>query len=289
VALSTDDCRTWSPPRTVTEPSLGPDGALSYATACYPSLAEAADGTMLLAWWQRDNQSRNSVWVARFNREWIEEARQEPPRRRIVAVGDSVTLGVRPGVSEYQTFRHRLEAELGAGGIPTRIVNAGVPGDTTAGGLRRLGAEVLTQAPELVIVMFGVNDAAMVDGGPIARSEPRVPLATYAANLHAIITQVRAAGAKVLLCTPTPMSRRYVYQNLGAYAQHEDINFMLRRYAAAVRQVAVDTDTPVVDCFELFAATPEGLDLIEDGNHPYAKGHARLAAALLLPVQRLLR
>jgi hypothetical protein len=168
VSLSIADCRTWSPPRTVTEPTVDEDGALSYATACYPSLAEAADGTILLAWWQRDTQGHNSVWIARLNREWIKEARTLPPPRKIVAFGDSVTLGVRPGVTEYQTFRYLLQERLKQQGLDVEVVNAGVGGDNTRTALARLDRDVLSERPELVIVMFGVNDAAMVDGGPVA-------------------------------------------------------------------------------------------------------------------------
>jgi len=288
VSLSTDGCRTWSPPRTVTEPSVTEEGSLAYATACYPSLAEAADGTILLAWWQRSTDGHNSVWLARLNREWIEEARTLPPPRKIVAFGDSVTLGARPGVTEYQTFRHLLQEKLRQQGLNVAVINAGIGGDNTRTALARLDRDVLAEKPELVIVMFGVNDAAMVDGGPVARTEPRVPLDEYRGNLRTIIERVQGAGARALLCTPTPMSRKYVHQNLGAYAEHEDINYLVREYAAAASDVARETGVPLLDAFSLFTDRADGLDLIEDGNHPYVKGHALLAEALFGPVRSLL-
>jgi len=288
VSLSTDDCRTWTPPRTVTEPSVLEDGSLSYATACYPSLAQAADGTILLAWWQRSPDGTNSVWVARLNREWIEEARTLPPPRKIVAFGDSVTLGARPGVTEYQTFRHLLQETLKQQGLNVEVVNAGIGGDNTRTALSRLDRDVIAEQPELVIVMFGINDAAMVDGGPVARAEPRVSLDEYQSNLRAIIARIHAAGARVLLCTPTPMSRQYVYQDLGAYAEHGDINYMLREYAQAAREVAQEADVPLFDAFSLFIDRPDGLEMIEDGNHPYVKGHALIAEGMLETVAGLL-
>jgi len=284
VSVSTDDCQTWSPPRTVTEPTPELDGTLSYSTACYPSLAEAEDGSILLAWWQRRDET-NSVHVARFSRDWIEQARAQ---RTIVAFGDSVTRGVRDGVTEYQTFRHLLHERLEQGGIEARVVNAGVGGDTTDDGLSRLDRDVLREKPELVIVMFGLNDAAMVDAGPVARTEPRVPPEAYTANLRSIVERIRASGSAVLVCTPTPMSRRYVHQNVGAYAGNEDINFAVRLYAEAVRRVAGDMQVPLFDAFALFADRPGGLELIEDGDHPFARGHALLADALLEPVLQLL-
>jgi lysophospholipase L1-like esterase len=289
VSLSTDDCRTWSPPRTVTEPTVQQDGSLSYATACYPSLAQAADGTILLAWWQRSSQGTNSVWVARLNREWIEEAKTLPPPRKIVAFGDSVTLGARPGVTEYQTFRNLLQEKLKQQGLNVEVANAGIGGDNTRTALARLDRDVLSEKPDLVTVMFGVNDAAMVDGGPVARTEPRVSLDEYRSNLKAIIERIRGARAKVLLCTPTPMSRKYLYANLGAYAEHEEINYMVRQYAQAAREVAQQENVPLFDAFSLFLDRPDGLDLIEDGNHPYVKGHALIAEGLLETVAGLLR
>ena len=62
----------------------------------------------------------------------------------------------------------------------------------------------------------------------------------------------------------------------------------LRRYAAAVQALGQELGVPVFDGFGLFADSPGGLELIEDGCHPYVKGHARLAEALLEPVRALL-
>jgi lysophospholipase L1-like esterase len=169
------------------------------------------------------------------------------------------------------------------------VANAGIGGDNTRTALARLDRDVLSEKPDLVTVMFGVNDAAMVDGGPVARTEPRVSLDEYRSNLKAIIERIRGARAKVLLCTPTPMSRKYLYANLGAYAEHEEINYMVRQYAQAAREVAQQENVPLFDAFSLFLDRPDGLDLIEDGNHPYVKGHALIAEGLLETVAGLLR
>lgn len=288
VSLSTDECRTWSPPRTITEPEAGPDGKLAYRTACYPSLAEGPDGTLLAAWWQRTDAGVNSLGCARFNRAWVEAARNLPQPRKIVAFGDSVTLGARAGVAEPQTFRCLLQAALKKGGLSVEVVNAGIGGHNTRHALERLEGDVLLEKPEVVTVMFGVNDAAMVDGGPVARTEPRVPLEEYRRNLTTIVRRIQESGARVVLCTPTPMSRAYAYSNLGAYAQNEDMNFMVRRYAEAAREVARDTGATLVDTFRLFIDRPDGLKLIEDGCHPYVEGHRLIADALLEPVKAAL-
>ncbi|HID23810.1 MAG TPA: hypothetical protein EYP14_15630, partial [Planctomycetaceae bacterium] len=144
VSLSTDDCRTWTPPRMVTEPDLRPDGSLSYLQACYPSLAQAADGTILLAWWQMTRDRKSTVHCVRLTRRWIEETRDWPEPTRIVAFGDSVTRGVRPGVREYQTFRYLLQRKLCDRGWRVEVINAGIGGDNTARALTRLDRDVLS-------------------------------------------------------------------------------------------------------------------------------------------------
>jgi len=288
VSLSEDDCATWTPPHTVAEPEPLPDGSLSFRTACYPSLAQAADGTVLMAWWQRTEAGVNSVRLARFNREWIEETRAWPEPRKIVAFGDSVTRGVRPGVTEYHTFRHLLQKRLAAEGTAVTVINAGVGSDTTDRAMARFERDVLAQEPALTMIMFGLNDAAMVDPGPVARTEPRVALDRYVANLRTFISRLREAGSEVLLCAPNPMTRAYPYQHLGAYAENEDMNFMLRGYAEAVRELAAEMDVELVDAFRLFSEEPERLELLEDGVHPYVEGHRLIADAMIDAVRRML-
>jgi len=233
VAISEDECATWSRPRKVTTPEARGDGSLSYETACYPTLAQAADGTILLAWWQRAG-GHNTVQYARFNRAWVDEVARAPQPPKIVAFGDSVTRGVRPGVTEAQTFAHLLQAGLAQKGLEVDVVNAGLGSDTTAGALGRMDVDVLSEGPEVVIVMFGLNDACVVDGGPVARTEPRVSLGDYKANLRQIVARAQAAGVRVLLCTPNPMTRAYLYSNMSGYAEHEDMNYLVRQYAQGV-------------------------------------------------------
>src|SRR5262245_57014734 len=82
----------------------------------------------------------------------VGEARAE---RVIVALGDSLTAGL--GVSADEAYPARLEARLAREGYTYRVVNAGVSGDTTAGGLRRVDW-VLRAKPEIAIVALGAND-----------------------------------------------------------------------------------------------------------------------------------
>jgi acyl-CoA thioesterase I len=112
----------------------------------------------------------------------VREARAE---RVIVALGDSLTAGL--GVAADEAYPARLEARLAREGYAYRVVNAGVSGDTTAGGLRRVDW-VLRAKPEIVIVALGANDGLRAQS-PQAMRE----------NLATIVRRLQAAGARVLL------------------------------------------------------------------------------------------
>ena len=103
----------------------------------------------------------------------------------ILDFGDSLTAGY--GLPAGQAFPARLEAWLHQRGIEARVVNAGVSGDTTAGGLARLDW-ALADKPDLVILALGANDA-------LRGIEP----STVRENLDKMIGKIEASGAKVLL------------------------------------------------------------------------------------------
>jgi acyl-CoA thioesterase-1 len=75
---------------------------------------------------------------------------------KILAIGDSLTAGY--GLPEAEGFTAQLAAALQAEGIAAEVVNGGVSGDTTAGGLARLDW-ALADRPDLVILELGSNDA----------------------------------------------------------------------------------------------------------------------------------
>jgi len=103
----------------------------------------------------------------------------------ILDFGDSLTAGY--GLAPEQTFPARLEVALHRQGIQVRVVNGGVSGDTTAGGLARLDW-ALTDKPDLVILALGANDALRgID--PVAVHD----------NLDKMIRKIEASGAEVLL------------------------------------------------------------------------------------------
>jgi acyl-CoA thioesterase-1 len=104
-----------------------------------------------------------------------------PGGSTVVFLGDSITHGHR--LPADVAFPHRVGQALG---IP--VVNAGISGDTTEGGLTRLDRDVLTRHPRLVVVELGVNDVL-----------GRWPGERTVANLRAITQRIRAQGAAVIL------------------------------------------------------------------------------------------
>ncbi len=102
----------------------------------------------------------------------------------ILAFGDSLVAGF--GLGTRDGFTARLEAALKAKGVNARVVNAGLSGDTSAGGLARLDW-ALEPKPDFAIVELGANDG-------LRGLDP----AQTRANLDAILTKLKAKGVPVL-------------------------------------------------------------------------------------------
>jgi len=103
----------------------------------------------------------------------------------ILALGDSLTAGF--GVPEEASYPSRLQQRLRKEGYPHRIVNAGVSGDTTAGGLRRIHW-LLRHDPKIVIIELGANDGLR-----------GLPIGEVYSNLEKIIEICQERHIQVLL------------------------------------------------------------------------------------------
>jgi lysophospholipase L1-like esterase len=129
-----------------------------------------------------------------------------PAGATVLALGDSITFGT--GATPQTSYPSVL-----AGLTGWSIVNAGVPGDTSAGALARLPALMKEHAPTLVLVGIGGNDFLR-----------RVPVAETRANIRALCQQAAAAGAQVLLIAiPEPSALAAVVRSLGDHAMYAEI------------------------------------------------------------------
>lgn len=163
----------------------------------------------------------------------------------VVAFGDSLMAGY--GLEPGEGFAPRLEAELGRRGIDAEVVNAGVSGDTSAGGRQRIGwtLDNLEAEPDLVIIELGAND--MLRG-----LDPKQTLR----NLNAIIAEVKARDIDVLLAgmlaTPN-LGEDYVdyfnriYPFLAMYHDVPLYKFFMRGVALRPRYLLDDRLHPNAD------------------------------------------
>jgi acyl-CoA thioesterase I len=176
----------------------------------------------------------------------------------ILDFGDSLTAGY--GVAPEQSFPARLEAWLRRQGIEARVVNGGVSGDTTAGGLSRLDW-ALADKPDLVILALGANDA-------LRGIDP----ATVRDNLDKMIQKVEASGAKMLL--------------LGMVAPPNWGDGYKRAFDRIFPELARAHDVPLYSFFlEGVAMRPELNQ--PDGLHPNERGIAVLVDRITPVVARL--
>ena len=180
---------------------------------------------------------------------------------KIVGFGDSIT-----GVYYHTGGRRAWPEMLGLAlqraypQAQVQVVNAGVSGGNTTSGLARIDQDVLRHQPDLVVVMFGMNDIVA-----------NVP-ATYEANLRTIVAKCRDAGAEVVLCTPNTIYDQDANRPLARLSSYADI----------VRRLGKELALPVADCFSAFGAV-EKLDarewarLMSDTIHPNMRGHKLFA------------
>jgi acyl-CoA thioesterase I len=168
--------------------------------------------------------------------------------RVIVALGDSLTAGF--GVAPEEAWPALIETRLKREGYPYRVVNAGVSGDTTAGGLRRVDW-VLRNRPDVAVVALGANDGLRGLGTDAME-----------ANLRGIVERLRAGGARVLVAgmeVPPNYGAAYARAFRGVFPD------VARRTGAALMPFLLDG----------VAADPR-LNL-SDGIHPNAAGHRAIA------------
>jgi lysophospholipase L1-like esterase len=179
---------------------------------------------------------------------------------RVVCFGDSIT-GVYYHTGGRRAWCDMLGIALGRAYAHARLqmINAGVSGNTTAAGLKRIERDVLTHRPHIVVVMFGMNDVV------------RTPRETFDANLRTIVGQCRSVGAAVVLCTPN-----------SVYPSPQRPVERLAEFAQVVRQVAAELSVPLSDCYQAYedirARDPLAWKLLmSETIHPSMNGHRLFA------------
>jgi len=180
--------------------------------------------------------------------------------RRLVFLGDSLTAGL--GVAKEAAFPSLLEARLKSEGRAWTIVNAGVSGDTTAGGVARLDWIYRTRV-EVLVVALGANDG--LRGLPVAESEK---------SLDLILRRAAQEGSSVLLVG------MQLPENLGPDYR--------ARFAEIFPRLAREHRVPLLPFLLEGVAMDPQLNQ-PDGIHPNAEGHRRVADTVWTALDPVLR
>jgi acyl-CoA thioesterase I len=158
--------------------------------------------------------------------------------RNIICFGDSLTYGT--GASKGGDYPSRLAAM-----VPYPVINAGVPGDTTATALERLERDVLSRSPRMVLLTLGGNDLKNRVGRDIAFR-----------NLRVIVEAAQGAGALVVI---------------GGV----DVPLYGRGFGDAYRRLAGETGSVLIEnVFKDIMGRP---DRMSDPIHPNDEGYAIMA------------
>lgn len=173
----------------------------------------------------------------------------DPAPGRIVVLGDS--LAVSP--SRSNNFPAGLQRRLNEADLRWTVVNAGVGGDTTTGGLRRFDQAIAVD-PEVLVLELGANDGLR-----------GVSIATIESNLSAMIERAQARGIRVLLCgMEIPPARGWNY----TIEFHRLFPRVASKYGVPLVPFLLDG----------VALNPELNG--DDGIHPNAAGAERIAATI---------
>ena len=164
-----------------------------------------------------------------------------PPDGIVLAFGNSLTIGT--GAKPDESYPSEFSRLIGR-----EVINAGVPGEVTAGGLRRLPGLLDSMAPDLVILCHGGNDILK-----------KLDLAVAEANIREMVALIRASGAQVvMLGVPRPG----IFLSAAEY------------YSRIADDLGIPFDGDVVA--DLLGDNQYKSDAI----HPNAAGYARLAKAV---------
>ena len=207
--------------------------------------------------------------------------------------GDSVTQGQfefsngfkesvhRPELVFHKLLADQIKAETG---MDFTVINAGVGGDFTDDGLRRIQTDVLDKRPDFCCVMFGTNDVTNARKGKEA-------LEHYKQNLREIVSRLRAQDIEVVLMTPGMLCDRGVKGFTGfwwfvhKYYESLQKGGQMDRFAEAMREVAREMNVPLADAYaEWQKRKAQGEDttamLINGMNHPNPDAHKIFADKL---------
>ena len=185
--------------------------------------------------------------------------------RKIVLFGDSITAGyldeaVSPVLVDL------VKRDIDAMGLEeVAVINAGMPGDTTEDGLKRLNKEVLIEKPDEVVIFFGANDASL---------DRNITVATFRENLETMIQ-------KVILITPP-------YADSGRRPERPQTR--IKELVKVAQEVGAAHNLPVIDLYKAMTVYPGTDEFLQaDGLHFSQVGYELLGALIVREIKGRLK
>lgn len=187
-----------------------------------------------------------------------------PPPKTILFFGDSLTAGYGLDDAATEAFPGLLQEKITAAGLPYRVINAGLSGETTAGGLRRIDW-ILRTPVDVFVLELGGNDGLR-----------GLPAAVAAKNLQAILDKVRAKNPSVKLVIagmmmPVSMGDAYT------------------REFAAIYPALAKANGAVLIPFLLEGVGGKAELNLPDGFHPNVAGHQIVADVIWKTLEPVLK
>lgn len=188
-------------------------------------------------------------------------AEQRSNRPKILAFGDSLTAGF--GLSERESYPYLLQEKLKADGYDYEVINAGVSGETSAGGLDRADWSLGQDNVQIVILELGAND--LLRGLSVEQMKQ---------NLDAIIKKAKAKNIRVLLCALAPPGSA-----VGEYQQ---------KIASVFPDLAKENKVELLPFFLEGVVGEKNLNQA-DGIHPNAEGEKILTENVYKALKPMLK
>lgn len=204
---------------------------------------------------------KNQTWRTVILCLWLVTGLGAAETKTLLFFGDSLTAGY--GLDPDDAFPALIQQKLAAGGHSWRVVNAGLSGETTAGGLRRLDW-ILRQPVDIFVIELGGNDGLRGIDPETSRS-----------NLEAMIKRIRERYPSVKIV----LAGMQMPTNMGpAYS---------RQFAAMYPELAQENQLTLIPFLLEGVGGVPGLNL-PDGIHPTAEGHRIVAETVWKILEPLL-
>ncbi len=198
---------------------------------------------------------------------------------KIVFLGDSITAGGGGPAGYITLVKNTLAQECKDLGI--EVFNAGISGNKVPNLQARLDKDVLAKKPTIVVIYIGINDVWHWRKDAKGEMTGGTTKEKFEEGLKDLITCIKAAGARVILCTPSTIGEKPDGSN--------DRDKMLEEYSDISRKVAADTGVQMNDLRKAFMAyekennkenKPKGI-LTGDGVHLNPAGNKFVAGLML--------